>query len=440
MYRSNLWIIDDILSELKELKKNKKYFKKPTNFTRDCVFKFEMIFCLIIDMPRKSLSVEIDKALTKFNKLLNENKEGAKSGFCKARKKIKPELFIHIHETLVDLFYCAKNSVQLKKWKGFYLLAIDGSVVDLIDTEEVREKFGAQIHQYGSQVQGRMMVAYDVVNRIIKKCTLESYFTGEITIVKEWISSMGQDSLCIYDRLFPSLELMCIHNNNKVPYLMRSKLTFNNHVKKFEASGKKDVVQDWEITDKVRLKMKKRGINIKCGATLKVRLIKIILDSGEVEILITSLTDKQKYPHKIFKKLYFKRWGVEVKIGFLKNILQMELTSGRSVETIIQDFYGTIIRANIQSLIESDCEKEIKQINKKRKLNYQVNSSVAAGFLKNKIADLFYSPNREIVYQKMIRLFTKNLEPIRDHRELPRKKSSTGTGKYRPLKNYKKIA
>ncbi len=40
-------------------------------------------------------------------------------------------------------------------------------------------------------------------------------------------------------------------------------------------------------------------------ASVKVRLIRIELPGSETEILITSLLDSKKYPHKIFKDLYF---------------------------------------------------------------------------------------------------------------------------------------
>ena len=56
---------------------------------------------------------------------------------------------------------------------------------------------------------------------------------------------------------------------------------------------------------------------------LHLRLIRVKLDTGKIEILITSsMTDKQKYPHKIFKELYHKRWPVEVDYLFMKERLE----------------------------------------------------------------------------------------------------------------------
>lgn len=68
---------------------------------------------------------------------------------------------------------------------------------------------------------------------------------------------------------------------------------------------------------------------------LKVRLIRIELDNGEIEVLITSLLDRQKYAHTDFKPLYQQRWGSETCYDTLKNKLQIEVVSGHSPEAVL---------------------------------------------------------------------------------------------------------
>lgn len=63
------------------------------------------------------------------------------------------------------------------------------------------------------------------------------------------------------------------------------------------------------------------------GTVIKLRVLKVVLDTGEVEILITNLTeDELKYEDS--KELYFKRWGIETKFDELKNKFQIENFSG----------------------------------------------------------------------------------------------------------------
>lgn len=43
--------------------------------------------------------------------------------------------------------------------------------------------------------------------------------------------------------------------------------------------------------------------------SFKIRLVKVFLENGEIEVLATSLLDEEKYPYSEFKGLYFSRWG-----------------------------------------------------------------------------------------------------------------------------------
>jgi len=61
--------------------------------------------------------------------------------------------------------------------------------------------------------------------------------------------------------------------------------------------------------------------------------------------------DDKKYPSKIFKNLYFQRWGVEKFYDEFKNKLKVEHFSGYSKHSILQDFYVALFVSNIQSLI-----------------------------------------------------------------------------------------
>jgi IS4 transposase len=76
--------------------------------------------------------------------------------------------------------------------------------------------------------------------------------------------------------------------------------------------------------------------------------LKIRLDSGETETLLTNLNQKQ-LPIREAGALYFKRWGVETGCDALKSKLQMENFSGKSKIAVEQDFYATVFLLNMAS-------------------------------------------------------------------------------------------
>jgi hypothetical protein len=63
---------------------------------------------------------------------------------------------------------------------------------------------------------------------------------------------------------------------------------------------------------------------------IEVRLIRVILSTGEVEVLVTSLMNKNNFKMENFQELYFLRWGVETFFSKLKGRLNLENFTGFS--------------------------------------------------------------------------------------------------------------
>src|SRR5690625_5307724 len=79
---------------------------------------------------------------------------------------------------------------------------------------------------------------------------------------------------------------------------------------------------------------------------------------------MTSLLNSKLYPTGQFKELYFKRWGVETFYDEFKNKLKVEHFSGYSNQSILQDFKATLFVSNVQTLIVSELEDELKENNR----------------------------------------------------------------------------
>ena len=66
---------------------------------------------------------------------------------------------------------------------------------------------------------------------------------------------------------------------------------------------------------------------------------------------MTSLLDEVKYPTADFKEIYGLRWGVETFYGVVKTRLQLENFTGKTVESIRQDFHATIYITGLESIL-----------------------------------------------------------------------------------------
>ncbi|WP_255419274.1 transposase [Lewinella sp. IMCC34191] len=109
--------------------------------------------------------------------------------------------------------------------------------------------------------------------------------------------------------------------------------------------------------------------------------MRVELEDGTVEMLLTSLTDRRRYPHGVFKWLYAKRWGVETAIFTLKSFLQLALISAYTQPGVEQDLLANFAFYNRQSVLVAASEEEVQRGAAHREYAYRINRNVTAGML-----------------------------------------------------------
>jgi len=357
------------------------------------------------------------------------------SAFVQNRKKIKPELFIELLFCLNQEFY-TDNDERIKLWNEFRLLAIDGSTILLPNTEELKEKYGVQKNQHKTEVvKARCSMLYDLENKFIVDGRLVHCKEGEKKQAIKHLKHTTTNDLVLLDRGYPCYELFHEFDIRGVNYVVRCKLSFSRVVESFVNSKLKSQVLTLEPTRKSKSNMK-----LVRKEDLKVRLVKVVLDSGQIEVLITSLINEEKYPIHIFKSLYSKRWGIETNYNFLKNILEVESFSSYSPESIVQDFYATLFIRNLQSLLISELDEEVEKKYGRRKHKYKINDSLSIGLLKGRIVELLMSDSSESALEEIKKLLLKHVVPIRLNRKNEREKNKYSRRKKpKVLKNRKSV-
>jgi len=170
---------------------------------------------------------------------------------------------------------------------------------------------------------------------------------------------------------------------------------------------------------------------LKAGDKIKVRAIKVVLENGDIEVLLTSLLSQDIYKIDIFKEFYFKRWGVKISYDILKNIFNIENFTGLTQISINQDFFAIILMNNICALVMSDVmEEKVSLYNneKKRKYTYQLNRNFSIGCMKDKLVLMLMKNARiEKIYQFIEDEIIFNLVPIKPDRSFPRNRKSSTT-------------
>ena len=62
----------------------------------------------------------------------------SKQAFSKPRLNMKPTIFIDLYKDYLNDFY-ANSKDEVKTYKGYHVLAVDGSIFEIPNTKELRE-------------------------------------------------------------------------------------------------------------------------------------------------------------------------------------------------------------------------------------------------------------------------------------------------------------
>lgn len=171
---------------------------------------------------------------------------------------------------------------------------------------------------------------------------------------------------------------------------------------------------------------------------LTLRLIRVELEGGEVEVLITNLLDVRQYPVYEFKKLYHLRWGVEENYKRLKQWVEIENFTGKLALSVRQDFYARVLSTNLTAMVSNAAQKQVDRDTANRKLPYKVNFAQALSKMKNTIVELLELAGYEL--QKRLDVLAGyiacTIEPVRDGRSYARIKRMPNKKTY--YMNYKR--
>lgn len=409
------------------------------DFSRERKLTLERIVGIIINMPKRSLSIEIQEF---FDCLGNGMESCTKAAFCIQRAKLKPLFFEVWNKWLVNNFYYY-YAEKVKRWRHFRLQAVDGSTVYLLNKKELINHFGTHGNRH-SQVHvpmGRIMQLHDVLNDITIWGDIYPIKISEQAIMAKQVPNLSTDSLTLFDRGFAGYGLMYLLMNEETPrhFLIRCKTTFNKEVIQFTRSGKRSKIVELKPGYKAIKMLRENGYIVTKETTIKVRMVQVNLPNGNQEILLTNLYDEKLYSIEDLKYLYGLRWGIETAYYKQKNQLQLEQFSGHRLICIQQDYAASLFVANLQSLIEKQSEDNLQRINLNRKHRYRINRNVSWASLKHNIVLLFMSDEPGIILRNLQKAFERNIEPQRPGRQYRRKsKSRRLTGKYQTFTNYKR--
>lgn len=393
---------------------------RPMDFTRTRKLSFATVFTLVLRRSVKSLQLVLNEYVTQLAIAFGITN----SAYSQARLKLKHTAFKALFEGITNLHYQASD---YKTLFGFRVIACDASTIILPNTKEIKLFFGesqvkSQRGELGTYASSILECYYDVINNVAVQASLNHSHSYEAALAIKMLDSTSEDDLLIYDRGYASYEMLANLSSRSKNYIIRlSTSSFSEANIMYKNASTVSKIVEFDAPKSQIKTIKKLGLPEK----VKVRLIQVILSTGEIEVLATSLL-ADKYTVDDFKYLYGLRWGVETFFGRIKGRLALENFTGKSKESVLQDFWSTMLLSNLESILTEDAQEIINTKQSKGQLEKNVNKAVSFNAIKNAAFELFCTTkDTGELLAKLTELFLANPCVKRKDRNTPRKKISS---------------
>mgnify|MGYP004544662659 FL=1 len=387
-----------------------------SDFTRKRKLPVETLIHFIIQMQSKSLNSELCEYFTDLDSLPTA------SALCQQRDKLDISAFQRIMHLFVNAFD------DYKTWKGYHILACDGSDVNIAyDEKDVDTK-----RQNGNNKpfsQFHINGLYDCINHVFWDTSIDTATkTRECAALMEMIMKHDYpaNSIITADRGYEKYNLMacCIENNQK--FLIRTK-DINVYSSILSNLNLPDEEFDLDVTKILTRKQTNETkynkqkytylpyssdfnyFDVEGFYEMNLRVVRFKITEDTYECLVTNLT-RDEFDLNELKKMYHMRWDIETAFKVLKYIIGMTAFHSKKRNFIQQEIYAAILLHCLTNIITERIEIEQSD---KRKHNYKVNLSTAVTNMRLWLRKL-------IDTVELVERIKKYLAPVRPDRKYQR--------------------
>ena len=265
-------------------------------------------------------------------------KVAGKSGISQARTRLGWKPMQQLHDDIVKPI--AVKSTKGAWYRGWRLVSLDGSTLDIADEKENEKTFARPSASRGNSAfpQLRFVSLVENGTHVLFATRMGSIKTGEITLAKEVLSSLEKGMLCLADRNFFGFELWNQARGSRADLLWRVKKNLRLPCEKR--------LPDGSYLSRVYRSPKdqRHGRN---GVTVRVVEYRLEGVQGAEPIyrLLTTIVEHEAAPAAELAALYHERWEIETALDELKTHLRGSriVLRSKTPDLVKQEFYGLMM-------------------------------------------------------------------------------------------------
>jgi hypothetical protein len=404
----------------------------PQAFRRQRCLNFVTVVLFLVNMVKRALQDELDEYFRLLTQAPVAERVVTKSAFSQARQKLKHSAFRELNQVQVAHLYAHFTPMR---WHGLRLLAIDGSMSSVPHTPAVAAHFGVwHPHAGGECPKARLSQLFDVLNQVTVDAHFAPKAVSERQLAARHWGSLGADDLVLLDRGYPAFWLFAGLRHQQVHFCARLSVSEWTVAKRFVASG----AQEQSVTLRPTAAMRRDCQAQQVPRTpLRLRLVRVLLTTGEIEVLATSLTATTVWPAAWFADPYHHRWPVETDYRTMKSRLELENWSGLTVEALYQDFHANVFTKNLAAMLAQPAQAVIATHYAARTQPYQLNFANLLSKCKDTVVALLTQAAPQPWLNGLWQQMLATVELLRPNRTFPRRqrvKPKRFSMPYKPLR------
>ena len=277
--------------------------------------------------------------------------------FSKARRNIRSEAFVVLFEETREKIVSVN---AIRRFRGYRLFGIDGTDIHLPASEELCSAYPTANPVTPNSTRARGSVLCDVLGGYILDARLEPQFVGERALAEKHLDIYRQFAkprdILLMDRGYPARKLFFQLSKLPGKFLFRIPKSFEPaFCRRFNAP---DFVTHLEYA----------------GASVNIRVVRVILSSGETETLATNLFGSAMSVDDL-RELYARRWGVETAYHNIKDRLSLIRFSGKSKQLILEDFFACMTFLNITCAFCAEADEKRSELDEEKENSRSVSRS-----------------------------------------------------------------
>lgn len=384
---------------------------KDTAFTRERKLPLSTVIVFLLNQIRACLQTELDRFFKVIEGADVTVRRVTKGALCQARKKLSDQAFVDLNREALGGFY---RQAPIQRWRGYRLIAFDGSTLRVPQTQTNREHFGLAKGGGGkSAAVARVSCAFDVLNDVVVDAGIGPYSKGERQWAVEHLKQLGARDLVLVDQGYVATWLIHFMQECGVAFCCRIPAGQYRVTQEFRDSGQSEAVITLPPSRHGKEMYQTLGLEFK---PVQVRIVRVETGGEEDVFLLTGLSESVE----TMGELYRDRWPVEELYKRIKCRIEVENFTGKLPHTVYQDFHATVLMGNLVAMLSQPAREEFAQDQGERKWPRRLNWTQVIGRLKDTMVLLFTRPAIQGLLDQLMESFRLCWDSFRPDRHFPR--------------------